>query len=75
MFFVRIIPRQGGGLDQVQVTDETFRFLFEIEGRKPAVNWLVEKGCCPGAAAMLHDCIYGRVYNINSPASTAEPGG
>jgi len=75
MFFLRIVPPLGGGLDLVQVTDETFRLLLEIDGRKPAVSWLIDQGCCPGAAAMLHDSVYGQVYNINSPAPTAEPGG
>lgn len=74
MFFIRVIPRPGGGLDQVQVTDETFRFLYEIDGRKPAINWLIEKGCCPGAAACIFDCTYGQVYNINSPAGRGDPG-
>ena len=75
MFYLQIVPPLGGGLDRVQVTDETFRLLLEIDGRKPAVGWLVDQGCCPGAAGMLFDCDYGQVYNINSPARVAGPGG
>lgn len=68
MFFLRITPAPGDGLDRVAIVDETFRLLLEIDGRKPAIGWLERQGCCPGAAAMLSDCTYGQVYNINGPA-------
>jgi len=74
MFFLRIIPTPDAGLDSVQICDETFRLLLEIDGRKPAVGWLVDQGCCPGAAAMLHDCAYGQIYNINGAAVPADAG-
>ena len=75
MFFLRIVQAPAVGPDRVQVTDETFRFLLEIDGRKPAIGWLVDHGCCPGAAAMLYDCAYDQIYNINSPAEAAGAGG
>lgn len=71
MFFLRIVRPRSGVLDLVQVADETFRLLVEINGRKPAIGWLERQGCCPGAAAMLLDCEYSQVYNINSPAVAA----
>jgi len=74
MFFLRIVPTPGAGLDNVQICDETFRLLFEIDGRKPAIGWLERQGCCPGAAAMLFDCAYGQVYNINGPADPERVG-
>jgi len=67
MFFLRILRDPGDGPDLVQISDETFRRLYEFEGRAAAVSWLVRQGCCPGASATLHDCDYGQAYNINSP--------
>jgi len=72
MFFLQIEPGPAGGLDRIKVTDDRFRFLLEIEGRKPAVGWLKRHGCCPGAAERLTECDYGKLYNINSPADAVE---
>ena len=69
MFFLRILRDPAGGLDLVQISDDSFRRLFEFEGRDPAISWLVRQGCCPGASATLHDCAYGQAYSINGPAA------
>ena len=74
MFFLRVVPVPGAALPRVQIADDTFRFLLEIEGLRPAIRWLVDHGCCPGAAAMLFDCEYGQTYNINSPAEAGDAG-
>lgn len=67
MFFLRILEDPDGGLDLVQIADEHFRFLLEIEGRRVAVDWLLRQGCCPGAVQMLHDVPYMQTCNIASP--------
>ena len=75
MFFLRILRGVPGQLDLVQISDDRFTFLLEIEGRRPAVDWLMRQGCCPGAAHCLYDAAYGQAYNINSPADAADAGG
>ena len=68
MFYISIAQAFGVGPDRVHVASDRARFSREFAGRSAAISWLVDNGCCPGAAAMLHDCRYGQVYSINDPA-------
>jgi len=40
---------------------------FAFPGRIAAVEWLTSQGCCPGAAAMLHE------IECDQPCEIAEP--
>ena len=68
MFYISIAQAPGAGPDRVYVASDRAPLHREFAGRSAAVAWLIAQGCCPGAAAMLHDCRYTRPYNINDPA-------
>ncbi len=57
--------------DLVQVRGPGYHDLHHFAGRRAAVEWLIDRGCCPGAAATLHDCEYGQFYSINAPTEPA----
>ena len=74
MFYLRVVPVLDGDLPCVQITDEHYRFLIEIEGIRPAISWLVGHGSCPGAADRLYDCEFGKTYRINGSDAGAGVG-
>lgn len=69
MFFLRIEHQPDGDLDVVQLTDDRFGLLLEIEGRGAAINWLCRHGCSPQAARRLRDCAYRTTYRIGAPVT------
>ncbi len=74
MFYISIAQAPGAGPNRVYVASDRASLHREFAGRSAAVAWLIDHGCCPGAAAMLHDCRYNQVYSINDPADQLGPG-
>ncbi len=66
MMLLRVFEATDEDEDLVQIFDHSDRFCLHLAGRALATAWLINHGCCPGAASLLPDCEYGQVYSINA---------
>ena len=71
MLCVYLQPMPGDALDRVYIARPGSDLRLDLAGRRSAVAWLTDQGCCPGAAAMLHGAEYGPVYTIAEPHDPA----
>jgi len=69
--FIRPAPR--GAHDRVYIARPGSALRLDLAGRRSAIHWLMNQGCCPGAATMLLDADYGPVYTIAEPHDLAGP--
>jgi len=67
MLHIYLQETPGEGLDRVYIARAGADLRLDLAGRHSAVDWLTRIGCCPGAAATLHDVAYGPVYQIAEP--------
>jgi len=67
MLTIIIRPGSRAGLERVYIARPGSDLRLDLGGRRSAVTWLTNHGCCPGAAAMLFDVEPG------SPCEIAEP--
>jgi len=67
MLTIIVRPGVRPGLEQVEIARRGTGFRHHIGGRRSAVTWLTNHGCCPGAAAMLFDVEPGQVAEIAEP--------
>ena len=72
MLCVYLRPMPGAALDRVYISRLGSDLRLDLAGRRSAIDWLTHQGCCPGAAAMLHDADYGPVYVIAEPHDPAD---
>jgi len=63
--FIQTAPNSA--FDQVHIARPGSDFRISIGGRRSAVTWLTNRGCCPGAAAMLFDIECGQLCEIAEP--------
>ena len=71
MLYIFLRPMPDGALDRVYIARPGSGLRLDLAGRRSAVTWLTNHGCCPGAAAMLHGADYGPVYEIAEPHDLA----
>ena len=67
MLLVYLRPMPSGALDRVYIARPGSDLRLDLAGRRSAVDWLTNQGCCPGAAAMLHDADFEVLYSIAEP--------
>ena len=75
MLQIFLRPMPGHALDRVYIARPGSNFRLDLAGRRSAVSWLTDQGCCPGAAAMIHGAEYGPLYEIAEPGDLAQPFG
>jgi len=71
MLQIFLRPMPGLELDRVYIARFGSNLRLDLAGRRSAVAWLTDQGCCPGAAAMLHGADYGPLYEIAEPGDLA----
>jgi len=54
-------------LEYVTIARSGTKFRKVFSGRAEAIAWLTNQGCCPGAAAMLHEVELDQLCEIAEP--------
>jgi len=67
MLAIIVRPSPRGALDRVYIARPGSDLRLDLAGRRSAIEWLTHQGCCPGAAAMLHEIEYGQPCEIAEP--------
>lgn len=70
MYHILIEWDGNANAERVLIGDENGEIITTLPGRVEAVGWLVNAGCCPGAAKQLIGAIQGVLYEIASPDGT-----
>lgn len=73
MHCITITPAMKDAPELVHLRDLASGVRTVLAGRGPAVEWLIAKGCCPGAAHMLLDALPWQIYTINGPSDAYQP--
>lgn len=67
MLYVLIRPSQTKAPERVHIARCGGGLRLDLAGRSSAVDWLMDQGCCPGAAHMLYDALPWQPYTISEP--------
>jgi len=75
MFYVVVRPSLTKAPERVYIARYGADLRLDLAGRRSAIDWLTHQGCCPGAAAMLHDALPWQPYTIAEPTDLPCPAG